>query len=148
MKNKHKIFNIKSKKGYDFIDLTREIIDFTKKSKIKNGIVNIQVMHTSSAIVMNECDEPLLRKDMLCQLERLAPKSAEYHHDNFDIRTVNICDGECDNGHAHCKALFLPATITINLIGGKLQLGTYQKIFFIELDRPRKRNVQVFIMGD
>ena len=147
-----KIFNaeikIKTKKVYNFIEITGKVKDIVKISNIKDGLVNLQILHTSSSIVMNECDEPLLVKDLVCHLEKVAPQNAEYHHDNFEIRTVNMCDDECDNGHSHCKAFFLPSTITLNLLNKELQLGTYQKIFLLELDRSRPRTIQVHIIGE
>ncbi len=54
---------------------------------------------------------------------------------------------EKPNGHAHCKALFLRSSETINIVDGRLQLGRWQRIFLLELDCPRRRTVSVMVMG-
>ncbi len=137
--------SLKTKKNLEFIDITEKI---KKKIKnFKNGIINIQSKHTTTAIILNE-SEPLLINDMMKTLERLIPKNNSYQHDDFTIRTVNMCDGECANGHAHCKALFLPSSLSLNIVNGKLDLGIWQRIFFIELDRSRKRNISLQIIGE
>lgn len=148
MKSANKILHLKSKANYDFINLTDDVIKFVETSAMQNGLLNIQLLHTSAGLIINECDEPLLAKDIAHHLEQLAPQDRGYHHDNFEIRTVNVCDDECTNGHAHCKAILLPTSITLNLIDGVLQLGTYQKVFFIELDQARDRKVQLHLIGE
>lgn len=147
MKIKNKTFEYKTKKEADFIDITERVEKFISESKIKDGLVNIQSLHTTMAVIVNE-NEPLLIKDMEPFLENIAPKKCDYNHDNFEIRTVNMCDDECTNGHSHCKAIVLPTSVTMNLIGGKLQLGQWQRIFIRELDRSRPRKVQIQIIGE
>ena len=147
MKTTNKIFQYQTKKLFEFIDITDEINNFVKKSKIKNGLVNIQILHTSAALILNE-NEPLLIGDIKRNLERIAPQSFTYQHDDFTKRTVNICEDECINGHSHCKAIHLLVNITLNLIDGKLQLGQWQKIMLVELDRSRPRKVQIQIIGE
>ncbi len=147
MKIKNRIIKLKTKKGMEFIDLTNKIQNKITQSKIVKGLVNIQSMHTTTAVIVNEA-EPLLIEDMKKLLNKLAPKSFNYQHDNFEIRTVNMCDGECDNGHSHNKALHLPTSVMLNIIKGKLQLGTWQRIFAIELDRARPRKIALQIIGE
>jgi len=60
------------------------------------------------------------RKILKKNLERIVPTSVKYEHDNFEIRTVNICVDKCYNGHSHYKAIYLTPNITLNLIDGKL----------------------------
>lgn len=146
MKISNTKITLQTKKEYDLIDLTDQIINFVKESKIKNGLVNIQTLHTTATLILNE-NEPLLWKDFQRHLEKLSPKTLEYQHDNFKIRTVNLCSDECANGHSHCKAILLSPTLTLNLINNKLQLGQWQRIIFIELDRSRKREIQIQIIG-
>lgn len=147
MKIKNKTLSYKTKKPADFIDITDKVEKFVADSKIKDGLVNIQSLHTTVAIIVNE-NEPLLIKDMEKFLEGLASSKCDYSHDNFDVRTVNMCDDECMNGHSHCKAIILPTSATLNLIGGKLQLGQWQRVFLRELDRARDRKVQIQIIGE
>ncbi|MFA5348877.1 MAG: secondary thiamine-phosphate synthase enzyme YjbQ [Candidatus Paceibacterota bacterium] len=138
--------SVKTREYLDIQDLTDQIAQQSLNSKIKDGLINIQTLHTTTAIILNE-NEPLLLQDFKNNLERTAPKDIQYKHDDFSQRTVNMCDDECQNGHSHCKALHLSSNICINLIDSKLQLGTWQRILFIELDRPRTRKIQIQIIG-
>jgi secondary thiamine-phosphate synthase enzyme len=146
MKILNKTIELKTKGLFDFIDITEKVKGFIKESQIKNGLVNIQILHTSAALLVNE-NEPLLIQDFKNNLERLAPKALKYQHDDFDRRTINLCPDECINGHSHCKAIHLLVNATLNLIKGELQLGQWQKVFLIELDRSRKRKVQIQTIG-
>lgn len=147
MKSKNKTIEIKSENTLQIKDITEQVENFVKETGIKNGLVNIQTKHTTATVFLNE-NEPLLLEDMKENLKKLAPLDKEYRHDDFDVRTVNMCDDECANGHAHCKALYLPSSITMNLVDSELQFGRWQKIMFIELDRARKRKVQVQVIGE
>ena len=146
-----KIFNrtidITTKELFDFIDITDKLKELVKESRIKNGLVNIQILHTSAAILVNE-NEPLLIEDFKANLEKSASRESVYQHDDLTKRTVNLCPDECINGHSHCKAIHLLVSATLNLINSQLQLGQWQRVFAVELDRARKRNVQVQILGE
>ncbi len=144
---KNKTIEINSKEQFDIVDLTDEVASFARESKIKDGLVNIQSLHTTAVVLVQE-NEPLLLEDIKKSLERIAPQNIDYNHDDFSRRTVNMCDDECRNGHSHCKAVFLPTSVTLNLIDGQMQLGTWQKILFIELDRARPRKIQIQILGE
>jgi secondary thiamine-phosphate synthase enzyme len=139
--------SLESKESSDIIDITEKVKKFIQESKIENGLVNIQTLHTTATVFVNE-NEPELLKDFKNHLEKLSPKNDKYHHDNFDIRTVNMCEDECANGHAHCKAIHLPTSVCLNLVSNKIKLGAWQRILFIELDRSRKRQIHVQIMGE
>lgn len=147
MKTSNKIINLKTATTLDFIDITDKIQKILKNIKIKNGVVNIQSLHTTMAIIVNEA-EPLLIGDMKKMLNRIAPRTAKYMHDNFEIRTVNMCEGECKNGHSHCKSVHLPTSQMLNVVKNNLQLGRWQRVFAIELDRSRPRKVALQIMGE
>jgi secondary thiamine-phosphate synthase enzyme len=144
---KNETITIETKETLQFFDITSKIKKIVKESGAKDGLVNIQSMHTTATLILNE-NEPLLIKDIKKNLSAIAPQEVDYNHDNFEVRTVNMCDDECANGHAHCKATYLTPTNTLNLIDGELQLGKWQRILFIELDRARTRKVQVQVMGE
>ncbi|MCJ7786932.1 secondary thiamine-phosphate synthase enzyme YjbQ [Patescibacteria group bacterium] len=146
MKVLNKTIEIQTKGLFDFIDITDKVKDFIKESQIKNGLVNIQILHTSAGLIVNE-NEPLLINDFKKNLEMFAPKTSHYQHDNFSKRTVNLCKNECINGHSHCKAIRLLVNTTLNLIEKEIQLGRWQRIFIVELDRSRKRKAQIQILG-
>jgi secondary thiamine-phosphate synthase enzyme len=142
----HEPIPLKTRECLQFIDLTDQFIALVGRSGVRTGFANIQTRHTTTAIVINE-NEPLLIQDMKRAFERLAPHDAAYHHDDFEVRTVNMCPGEEKNGHAHCKAMFLKASETVNVVDGTVQLGQWQRIFFIELDRGKERSVSVLVLG-
>ena len=147
MKTANKTLEYQTKGEFDFIDITDEVKKFAKESQIKNGLINIQTLHTTTAIILNE-NEPLLLEDIKNNLKRIAPSNIEYRHDDFSVRTVNMCPGERTNGHSHCKAIYLSANATLNIIEGKLQLGQWQNIMLLELDRSRMRKIQIQIIGE
>jgi secondary thiamine-phosphate synthase enzyme len=130
----------------DFIDLTDAVCEFVAGSGVTAGQVLIYSKHTTAAIKINE-NEPLLLKDVAHFLDRAAPKDAYYGHNDFAIRTVNMHDDECPNGHSHCQHMILGTSEVVPVIDGKPALGRWQRIFLIELDRPISRQVIVQVMG-
>jgi secondary thiamine-phosphate synthase enzyme len=66
----------------------------------------------------------------------------------MDVRRVNLSPGERANGHAHCHALLLGCSASLNVADGQLQLGRWQRVFFVELDGPRTREISVLALGD
>ncbi len=143
----NKTIEFKTEKELEFKDLTEEISIFVKESGIKEGLVNIQSLHTSAAMIVNE-NEPLLIEDFKDNLRKTALTDKGYRHDDFTKRTVNLCKNECINGHSHCMAIHLLPSVTLNVINGDIQLGKWQRIFFVELDSSRERKVQVQIIGE
>jgi secondary thiamine-phosphate synthase enzyme len=129
-----------------FIDITEQIRGFLAASGIRHGVINVQARHTTAAIVVNE-DEPLLLEDMKQTLERLAPRAIEYRHDDFSVRTANLTPDEKPNGHAHCKSMFLRTSETLNVVNAALQLGRWQRVFFVELDCARERTISMVALG-
>jgi secondary thiamine-phosphate synthase enzyme len=130
----------------EFHDCTDLIQNVLKQSGIQEGIIHIQCKHTTASIVLNE-NEPLVLEDMKRVLERIAPQSEKYLHNDFTIRTVNMTDREDKNGHSHCKAIFLPASQMLNVVDGCMDLGRWQRIFLLELDRAKERTISIMIMG-
>ena len=106
------------------------------ESKIANGIVNIYSKHSTSAIVVNE-DETGLLEDFKNILTNIVPENNSYNHDNID-----------NNADSHLRSLFLGPSETIPFCDKRLSLGTWQSIFFIELDGSRKRTVEVTVIGE
>jgi secondary thiamine-phosphate synthase enzyme len=138
---------IDSSSAPEFIDITDGVDDFVRDSQVLNGFALVYSTHTTAAIKINE-NEPLLLKDMEDFLERLAPRNGHYQHNDFSIRTVNITEDECPNGHAHCQHLLLGTSETIPIIDGQLKFGRWQRLFLVELDMPRPREVIVQILGE
>ena len=130
-----------------FLDLTDRLDKLVVDSGVRNGILNIQTLHTTTGIIVNE-HEPLLLTDFQALLERTAPRDDQYRHDDPKARTVNVIAAERPNGHAHCRALLLPSSVCVNVVDGRLVLGQWQRVFFVELDGPRERNVSALVMGE
>jgi secondary thiamine-phosphate synthase enzyme len=142
----HELLQLQTRSSSEFMDITPRIEKLVCLSGITDGFVNIQSRHTTAAIIINE-NEPLLLDDIKRVLERLAPRHEPYRHDDFSIRTENMTAHEKPNGHAHCKAMFLRTAEMLNIADGKLQLGQWQRIFLVELDCARAREISVLILG-
>ncbi len=138
---------VETTKAPEFIDITEQVRDFVRESQVEFGLAVVFSKHTTAAIKINE-NEPLLLKDMEDFLEKVASRNGDYRHNDLTVRTVNLTEDECPNGHAHCQHLLLGTSETIPIIDGKLQFGRWQRIFLIELDMPRPREVLVQILGD
>ena len=131
----------------EFIDITERVCEFIQDSQVLNGFAVVYSKHTTAAIKVNE-NEPLLLKDMEEFLERMASRNGDYRHNAFSVRTVNMTEDECPNGHAHCQHLLLGSSENIPIIDGQLQFGRWQRIFLIELDMPRPREVLVQVIKE
>ena len=134
-----KSIKIHSKGENDMIDLTEEISNFVKKSDISNGIATVFVSGSTGSVTTIEY-EPGLIKDFPEMLDRIAPRDLDYGHERM------WHDG---NGHSHVKASLMGPSLTVPFIDGKLCLGTWQQIVFLELDtRNRTRNLVLQIIGE
>jgi len=142
------VFSLKleTSRAPQFIDITEHVLRYVEEAQVTDGCVVVFSRHTTASVKINE-NEPLLLEDMEAFLERIAPRTGDYKHNDFGIRTVNMTEDECPNGHAHCQHLLLGSSETIPIVEGEMQFGQYQSIFLIELDRPRPREVLVQVMG-
>ena len=129
--------NLDTSKRIEILDISLEVQEIINESKLANGIVNIYSKHSTSAIVVNENESGLLT-DYEKILSNLVPENNNYNHDIID-----------NNADSHLRSLFLGVSETISFRENKLGLGTWQSIFFIELDGPRsKRTVEITIIGE
>ncbi len=144
---RHDSLRLETRECFQFIDITDQVAESVRRSGVRHGLVNVQSKHTTAAIIVNE-NEPLLLEDMKRTLERLVPREMEYLHNNFEIRTANLSPDEDQNGHAHCKAILLGTSETLNIVNGTIQLGRWQRIFLVELDKARERFVSVVVIGN
>jgi secondary thiamine-phosphate synthase enzyme len=121
-----------------FLDITSDVLELVRAAGLRDGTVTIFSRHTTAAVCIQEA-EPLLLDDLREFLERTAPGDAHYRHNDFRVRTVHMHDDESPNGHAHCLQLMLGSSETVPVLDGELLLGTWQRIFLVELDGPRPR---------
>ena len=143
----HSTLRVGTHTATQFIDVTDELQALVARARLQTGIVNLQSLHTTAAVVMNE-HEPLLLTDLSRLLDRVVPQDDAYDHDDPNRRTVNCVPGERPNGHSHCRALLLTSGICLNVLEGRLQLGRWQRVFFVELDGPRPRELSVVLLGE
>ena len=147
MKHQSFCLSVVTQKAPEFIDITDWVTQCVAQSKVINGFAVVYSKHTTAAVKINE-NEPLLLQDMAELLEKFSPRDGNYSHNDFSIRTVNMTPDEAPNGHAHLQHLLLGTSETVPVIEGLMQFGRYQSIFFIELDRPRTREVMVQVVGE
>lgn len=140
------ILRYKTTRPRQFIDITDDVARIVTSSGVVEGWVTVFSKHTTAAVKINE-HEPELLKDLSRLLASVAPETNAYFHNDFTVRTVNMNEDECPNGHAHCQHLLLGASETIPLVSGRLMFGRWQRIFLIELDHGRARDVVVSVMG-
>jgi secondary thiamine-phosphate synthase enzyme len=126
--------DIKTTTQTELIDITDRVRGLVKESGIKDGICIISTPHTTCSIIINE-NERSLRTDILELLEKLVPRNQNYAHDRID-----------NNAHSHLRAILLGMSEIIPIEDGHPVLGTWQSIFFVELDGPRYRNVKIKIV--
>ena len=143
----HTLVRITTSRATEFIDITDRIQSLVHACGVSVGLLNLQALHTTTALVVNE-HEPLLLADFESMLDAAAPDSARYRHDDVTVRTVNLSPDERSNGHAHCRALLLGVSATLNIVDGRLLLGRWQRVFFVELDGPRERTISAVVLGE
>lgn len=130
------VFELKTNERVGILDITPEVTYILEKSGMKNGLVNIYSRHSTSGIVINENETGLVEdfKDMLMDL---IPSDKNYKHNKID-----------NNADSHVRSFFIGNSQTIPLDRGRLDLGTWQSIFFVELDGPRSRKIAVTVIGE
>lgn len=125
---------LSTKERFQAIDITDKVKSLVKKTKGKQCIV--YTPHATAAIVINEGWDPDIGKDLLDALNKMVPLHAGYRHDRVD-----------SNAAAHIKAAILGPSETILIENGKLMLGRWQNIFFLEFDGPQaKRKIYVEVI--
>ncbi|MBK1699783.1 secondary thiamine-phosphate synthase enzyme YjbQ [Thiococcus pfennigii] len=141
MKTHQETLSLATHQPIELIDITARIKERVAASGLREGLATLISPHTTAYVNLNE-REPRLQEDMLRFLQDLAPREGDYGHNRVAV------DGR-DNAHAHLLGLFMSASATIPLAGGELVLGTWQSIFFIELDGPRPaRQVHLHLIGE
>lgn len=141
----NKLIEVETDKGIGIYNITPQIEELLHLTSVRNGQVLVFSRHTTTALAINENEERLL-EDVKIHLEKLAPPSGSYLHNDLHLRDVP--DDEPINAHSHLMAMMLSTSEVIPVVDGKLALGTWQSILFFELDGSRKRSVSVQICGE
>lgn len=125
---------INTSKSFEIIDITSRVNELIE---MDDGIISIFSRHSTSAIVVNENESGLL-SDLEFVLDNLIQDKFSYQHDRID-----------NNARSHLKSFLLSSSETLPIKNGKLDLGTWQSVFFIELDGPRSgRTVTLTMVGE
>ncbi|MEM2463988.1 MAG: secondary thiamine-phosphate synthase enzyme YjbQ [Candidatus Bathyarchaeia archaeon] len=134
--------SIKSRERMQIINVTSEVSGVIERSGIRDGLANLWVPHTTAAITVNEHD-PDLWMDILAVMERIAPIKGDYRH-NAKYRWAQ----SEQNAHAHILNSLIKPFLTIPIADGRMLLGMWQSILFIEMDGPQTRTIQIQIIGE
>ena len=126
-------FGVKSGQHTAMIDITREVKNLVWESGVKNGICVVYIPHTTAGITINENADPDVIRDFLMEINKIIPLSDGYHHSE-------------GNSAAHIKSSMMGFSQTIIIEDGRLLMGTWQGIYFMEFDGPRIRKIHVKII--
>src|SRR3989344_296986 len=115
------------------VNITSHIQEAVDVMRIHCGWIHVQAMHTTCGLALQE-DEPCLFEDFFALLERLAPVSGNYLHDDFTVRTKNLDENrkERKNGYAHLRALLLQPILLLRVEDGKLCLGKWKQVLLFD----------------
>ena len=134
-------FTVETEERIHLVDLTERVMGLVRKLRIKEGIVNLFSMHTTCTVFINEFQTALLT-DIKKFLEGVVARDAEWLHN--DPR-----HSDCDrmNADSHLRAMILGHSLTLQVSGGEVVLGQWQRILMAELDGPRSRTLRLSVMG-
>jgi secondary thiamine-phosphate synthase enzyme len=128
-------FNTKNHREY--VHITPQVEAALKKSGVEEGLALVSAMHITAGVYVND-NEPGLIHDIDQWLEELAPFRQDYRHHET---------GE-DNGDSHLKAILVHHQVVLPITKGRLDLGTWQRIFYAEFDGQRSKRVLIKIIGE
>jgi secondary thiamine-phosphate synthase enzyme len=125
----------------ELVDLTNRIMEAARRFNIREGLVSLWSMHTTCSLFINEFQTALLT-DIKRFLEQMVARDAEWMHNNPE-------HSDCDrmNADSHLRALMLGHSLTLQVSGGEVVLGQWQRILMAELDGPRARTLRIQIWG-
>lgn len=127
---------LKTSKRIEIVDITQNINAALAESGLRKGLVNIYSKHSTSAVFINENESGLLA-DYINLIKSLIPTGGNYKHDRID-----------NNADSHLRSFIIGNNETIPFQNAKMDLGTWQSVFFLDMDGPRNRKVTITIMGE
>jgi secondary thiamine-phosphate synthase enzyme len=132
---KYLVFNTENRR--DYINISDEVAQAVAESGVREGLALVSAMHITASVYVNDAEEGLI-EDIDEWLERLAPARPDYRHH---------LTGE-DNADAHLKNLLLHHQVLLPITNGRLDLGTWQQVYYAEFDGRRRKRVIVKIIGE
>ncbi len=137
MKSHTEYLTFNTKKHREYVHITPQVEAAVNKSGVREGLALVSAMHITAGVYVND-NEPGLINDIDQWLETLAPFRPDYRHHET---------GE-DNGDSHLKAILVHHQVILPITAGRLDLGTWQRVFYAEFDGRRSKRVIVKILGD
>jgi secondary thiamine-phosphate synthase enzyme len=127
-------------RGRGLVEVTRQIVGWVEAEGMSEGLLTALCRHTSASLLIQENAAPAVRRDLEAFFEQIAPEDADrYEHD----------DEGPDDMPAHLRAALTGVSLSIPIIGGRLQLGTWQGVYLFEHRRiPRRREIALHLIGD
>jgi len=123
------------------LNITERINEIVRKSGIRDGLVHLQSLHTTSAVFLNEWQDALLH-DVRGFLENMAERDSYYRHND-----PQYSDCERKNADSHLRGMLMGQTLCLQVRNASVLLGTWQSIIFAEFDGPRSRSLAVQVSG-
>jgi secondary thiamine-phosphate synthase enzyme len=132
---------VQTQQRIDVVDLTKTVMEFVRKFNMREGFVSLWSMHTTCALFINEFQVALLT-DIKRFLEQMVARDAAWMHNDPE-------HSDCDrmNADSHLRALLLGHNLTLQVSGGEVVLGQWQRILMAELDGPRARSLRIQVFG-
>jgi secondary thiamine-phosphate synthase enzyme len=137
VKSYTKYLTFHTEKRREYINITDEVAGAVAESAIKEGLALVSAMHITAAVYVNDAEEGLI-EDIDEWLEQLAPPRPDYRHH---------LTGE-DNGDAHLKNLLIHHQVLLPITNGRLDLGTWQQVYYAEFDGQRRKRLIIKIIGE
>ena len=134
-------FVIETDQRVDLVDLTNRIMEFVRRFNIREGMLSIWSMHTTCTLFINEF-QVALQADIKRFLEHMVARDADYMHND-----PQHSDCDRNNADSHLRAMLLGHNLTLQISGGEVVLGQWQRILMAELDGPRARSLRVQVFG-
>ena len=125
----------------ELVDLTDTVMDFVRRSGVTEGLLSLWSMHTTCSVFINE-SQKALEADIKAFLEHVVARGEYYRHNDPD-------HSDCDrhNAESHLRAMVLGHSVTLQISGGELVVGQWQRVLCAELDGPRTRTVRAQVIG-
>jgi len=137
MKSHTEYLTFNTKKHREYVHITPQVEAAVQRSGVREGMALVSAMHITAGVYVND-NEPGLIRDIDEWLEGLAPFRQDYRHHQT---------GE-DNGDSHLKAILVHHQVLVPVTAGKLDLGTWQRVFYAEFDGQRPKRVIVKVIGE
>jgi secondary thiamine-phosphate synthase enzyme len=126
--------SVETSSRVQFVDITAKVRAAVKERGVQEGLCHVYVPHTTAAVTVNEGADPDVTRDIIDQMESVAPQGGRYRHRE-------------GNADSHVRSTVVGVSAIVPVRGGDLALGTWQSVFFCEFDGPRRRKVLVTVVA-